>query len=96
MIGARNESLIRNYRRLEFYDDFRLDEMMPLAQTGELPQRILALDNSVVQRLWGETRHPLYQFFFETLHADLEASTVPPLPIGPGDTPGGRHLPAFA
>ena len=96
VVGARNEALIRNYRRLGFVDVFGPDEMMPLAHTGGLPHRILALDNNVLQRRWGETRHPLYQFFFETLHADLEASTVPPLPIRSAGTSEVRRLPAFA
>lgn len=96
VVGARNEALIRNYRRLGFVDVFGPGEMMPLAHTGGLPHRILALDNNVLQRRWGETRHPLYQFFFETLHPDLEASKVPPIPIGSVDTPKGWRLPAFA
>ncbi|MBX3641702.1 MAG: hypothetical protein KF720_01375 [Rubrivivax sp.] len=96
VVGARNEALIRNYRRLGFVDVFAPDQMMPLAHTGGLPHRILALDNNVLKRRWGETRHPLYQFFFETQHADLEASTMPVLHTVPGDAAEGRHLPALA
>ena len=96
VVGARNEALIRNYRRLGFVDVFGPDEMMPLAHTGGLPHRILALDNNALQRRWGETRHPLFQFFFETLHPDLEASMMPPLPILSARTPEGRRLPALA
>jgi len=96
VVGARNEALIRNYRRLGFVDVFGPDEVMPLAHTGGLPHRILALDNNSLQRRWCEMRHPLCQFFFETLHADLEASTVPPQSILSGDTLEGRRLPALA
>ena len=73
VVGARNEALIRNYRRLGFVDVFGPDEVMPLAHTGGLPHRILALDNNALQRRWDEMRHPLFQFFFETTHADLDA-----------------------
>lgn len=73
-VGARNEALIRNYKRLGFIDVFGSDRLMPLAHTGGLPHRILAFDTASAQRRWGEMRHPLYQFVFETTHADLDAS----------------------
>jgi hypothetical protein len=96
VIGARNEALIRNYRRLGFVDVFGPDELKPLAHTGGMPHRIIALDNSSLQRRWGEARHPLYGYFFETRHADLEASKAPPQPIVVGETPGIRRLAAHA
>jgi hypothetical protein len=76
VVGARNEALIRNYRRLGFVDVFGADQLVPLDHTGGLPHRIMAFDATAAQRRWGEMRHPLYQFVFETLHADLEASTT--------------------
>jgi hypothetical protein len=96
VVGARNEALIRNYRRLGFVDVFGPDELRPLAHTGGLSHRIMAFDNTSAQRRWGELRHPLYQFVFETQHADLHASTVPVLPALSGDTPGRRRLTALA
>jgi hypothetical protein len=56
----------------------------------------MAFDNTSAQRRWGEMRHPLYQFVFETLHADLDAATVPLLPTRSADPPDGRRLPALA
>jgi hypothetical protein len=96
VVGARNEALIRNYRRLGFIDVFGPDELMPLAHTGGLPHRIMAFDNTLAQQRWGEMRHPLYQFVFETLHADLEASTTPQFPLLPADPTGKWRLPALA
>lgn len=96
VVGARNEALIRNYRRLGFVDVFGPEELMPLAHTGGLPHRIMAFDNTSAQRRWGELRHPLYQFIFETQHTDLEASTVPVVPLPSGDTTDSRRLPALA
>ena len=96
VVGARNEALIRNYRRLGFIDVFGPEELMPLAHTGGLPHRIMAFDNTLAQRRWGEMRHPLYQFVFETQHADLDAASMPqfpPLPVEPTDI---RRLPAMA
>lgn len=75
VVGARNEALIRNYKRLGFVDVFGPDERMPLAHTGGVPHRILAFDNVSARRRWSELKHPLYDFVIETEHADLEACT---------------------
>jgi hypothetical protein len=71
VVGARNEALIRNYRRLGFVDVFRRDELKPLAHTGGVLHSILAFDASAAKREWGRMRHPLYSFMFETEHEDL-------------------------
>ena len=95
-VGARNEALIRNYRRLGFIDVFANDQLMPLAHTGGLPHRIMAFDNTAAYRRWRESRHPLYHFFVETEHAELAAAnglqSHMPIEIGPG----GHAQPALA
>ena len=96
VVGARNEALIRNYRRLGFIDVFGPDELMPLQHTGGLPHRIMAFETTSAQRRWGEMRHPLYQFVFETQHADLDASTTSQVPMLLGRRAGDRRLPALA
>lgn len=75
VVGARNEALIRNYRRLGFVDLFGPDQLMPLAHTGGLPHRILAFDNASADRQWRQLKHPLYGFVVETEHAELQACT---------------------
>jgi hypothetical protein len=96
VVGARNEALIRNYRRLGFIDVYGPDRLMPLAHTGGLPHRIMAFENTSAQRRWGEARHPLYRFVFETEHADLEACTLPHEPLRPAgfDSPWLQPVPA--
>jgi hypothetical protein len=96
VVGARNDALIRNYVRLGFVDVFSPDEQMPLAHTGGLPHRIMAFDTTSAQRRWGEMRHPLYQFVFETLHADLDASRTRRAPALPVGLPEVRWQPALA
>ncbi len=96
VVGARNEALIRNYRRLGFVDVFGPDKLMPLAHTGGLPHRIMAFDNTSAKRRWGEPRHPLYRFVFETRHSDLEASTLPMVPLASGGSSWTRRLRALA
>lgn len=79
VIGARNEALIRNYRRLGFIDVFGRDELMPLAHTGGLMHRILAFDVASAEGAWAAARHPLYGFMVQTLHEDLQLELAHPL-----------------
>lgn len=96
VIGARNEALIRNYRRLDFVDVFGPEQLMPLAHAGGLPHRIMAFDNTSAERRWGAMRHPLYQFVFETVHADLDACTLTRGEAQPLYLTGFRQQPALA
>ena len=59
-----------------FLEFFGQEDLMPLAHTGGLPHRIMAFENTSAERRWGEMRHPLYHFVFETVHADLEACSA--------------------
>jgi len=72
VIGARNEALIRNYRRLGFKDVFGPDDRFPLAHAGGLPHRILSFDVAGAERSWRASGHPLYAFMVDTYHADLQ------------------------
>lgn len=80
VIGARNEALIRNYRRLGFIDALGHDELVPLAHTGGLMHRILAFDVLSAERAWAAARHPLYEFMVQTQHEDLEVDLPQRLP----------------
>lgn len=70
VIGARKDSLIRNYRRLGFVDVF--DELQALAHTGGLLHRIMSFDVARAERAWSAAGHPLYPFMVGTLHDDLQ------------------------
>jgi hypothetical protein len=96
VIGARNEALIRNYRRLGFFDVFGAEELQPLGHTGGLPHRIMAFDVAGARRAWQAAQHPLYGFMVETVHPDLQL-----LPVGTGNLrwpawPGTQPQPAAA
>ncbi|HNU12203.1 MAG TPA: hypothetical protein PKJ45_12710 [Rubrivivax sp.] len=71
VIGARRESLIRNYQRLGFVDVFGAEATVPLAHTGGLPHRILSFDVAGAERAWAEQGHALYTFMVRTRHDDL-------------------------
>jgi len=87
VIGARNEALVRQYRRLGFVDAHPEQEMVPLAHAGGLPHRVLLLDTYAVERTWRQNQHGLYSFFFETFHPDIDLATEASVP---------RHLEALA
>jgi hypothetical protein len=72
VIGARNEALVRNYRRLGFRDVLAPGDRVPLPHAGGLPHQILAFDLVGAERDWLERRHPLYAFMVETYHRDLQ------------------------
>ena len=95
VIGARKESLIRNYRRLGFGDVFEGGALMPLAHTGGLPHRILCFDVAGAERMWAQGRHPLYTVMVGTRHDDLRV--LPPLPAPAAPRQAAlRGLPALA
>ncbi len=80
VISARNDALIRQYRRLGFSDLFD-GRMVNLMHVGRLDHKILAFNVTAAERNWREPRHPLYEFIFDTSHPDIELfSTEPALP----------------
>jgi hypothetical protein len=91
-IGARNEALIRNYRRLGFIDVLGNGEQVPLAHTGGLLHRILAFDVVSAEKTWAAARHPLYGFMVQTQHEDLQIELPHPVAMRP--LPGLAQLAA--
>lgn len=71
VIGARNDALIRMYRRLGFVDVLGPDDRVPLSHAGGLAHRILAFDVMGAERSWHASGHPLYEFMVGTFHPDL-------------------------
>jgi len=92
IVGARNEALIRNYRRLGFVDVFEPDQLMPLAHTGGMPHRIMAFNVASAERTWAAVRHPLYGFMVQTQHEDLQLDLS--LPLGLRSLPSPIQLAA--
>lgn len=71
VIGARSESLVRQYHRLGFTDVGDGTEV-PLAHAGGLPHRILAFDVTSAERNWHAAAHPFYEFMVGCVHPDIE------------------------
>ena len=84
VIGARNEALVRQYRRLGFKDLFNDGHFVPLLHAGRLDHRILTFKVTTAESEWREAQHPLYDFMIETAHPDIQLfSTRSALPARP-------------
>lgn len=76
IIGARNEALVRQYRRLGF-DELHPDGgPVPLPYAGGLPHHVLTFDTYAAERTWKAGQHGLYDFVFETHHPDIQLYTA--------------------
>lgn len=71
VVGARNDALIRQYRRLGLTDVYPQAEPVALSYAGGLPHRILKFDVTAAERNWFAVSHPLYPFMVGTVHPDI-------------------------
>ena len=72
VIGARSEALVRQYRRLGFYDLHADGRCVPLAYAGGVPHRVLVFDSMTAERAWHAAKNGLYGFMIDTLHPDID------------------------
>jgi hypothetical protein len=71
VITARSP-LDREYEAMLFEDVFGYRQFIPMAHVGNLPHRVLAGEVGVARQRWEEAKHPLFQFVFQTHHADID------------------------
>jgi hypothetical protein len=76
VIGARSEALERQYKRIGFHNLLDEGRTVPLIHAGGLEHRVMAFNVSTTERTWRESRHPLYEFFFDTFHPDIQMFPV--------------------
>jgi len=72
VIGARSDSLVRQYRRLGFTELLGEGVSVPLAHAGNLPHRVLGFDVTSAERNWHASQHPFYEFMVGTYHPDIQ------------------------
>lgn len=72
MVIAGRSPIDRQYERLMFTDVFPESGFIPLKHANNIPHRVMALEVAKVESLWRMANHPLYSFFFQTYHPDLE------------------------
>lgn len=71
MVVAGRSPIDRQYQRLLFEDVYPGQGFIPLRHAGNMPHRVMALRVPEVEPKWKEARHPLYDYFFRTGHADI-------------------------
>ena len=62
----------RQYEQLTFIDVFPDRAPIPLHHVGNIPHRVMAFDIESFEVRWQAARHPLLDFFFHTLHPDID------------------------
>ena len=82
MVVAGRHPVDRDYVGLRFRDVFDEGAMFPMAHAGNTPHRVLALRVPDVKRVWENPRHPLYRFFFESEHPDIQLERGMPEFVG--------------
>ncbi|MCB1949964.1 MAG: hypothetical protein H6936_00115 [Burkholderiales bacterium] len=72
MIICARRPLQKLYYGLAFEDIFPDKESIPFPHIGNIPHRVLKLRVGDVEKIWNAMDHPLYNFFFETQHPELD------------------------
>jgi hypothetical protein len=76
MVITARPPLDRIYAGLTFEDIDQPGLLIPIPYVGHIPHRILRLNVADVEPRWQAMEHPLYRFFFETVHPDLHLDDV--------------------
>ena len=66
----------RQYEQMLFVDVFPEDGLVPLRHVGNIPHRVMAFEIATFQQRWTEARHPMLDFFFNTVHPDIDIGPV--------------------
>jgi hypothetical protein len=66
----------RQYDRLLFKDIYPELGYMPFQHVGNMPHRVMSLKVDDVFSLWEAARHPLFNFFFNTYHEDINVMDI--------------------
>jgi len=72
MVIAARSPLDRQYEALLFQDVLPGGEFTPMRHAGNIPHRVLAFNVELAEDNWSQARHPLYNFVFNTNHADID------------------------
>ena len=76
MVITAREPLDRLYESLLFQDVLPGGGMVPIHHVGNIPHRVMALSVLDGYSAWAEANHPLFRFFFQTIHPDIRLSEI--------------------
>lgn len=71
-VVAGRKPLDRQYERLLFKDVYPGMGFIPMKHGGNIPHRVMALNVASLEPSWREAGHPLYRFFFNIYHPDID------------------------
>ncbi len=70
----------RQYEQLLFSDVFPEQGAVPLRHVGNIPHRVMAFEIASFEQRYRDAAHPLFNFFFNTQHPDIDVGPArPPL-----------------
>ena len=72
MVITARSPVDRQYDRLMFKDVYPELGYIPVEHVGNLLHRVMCLQVNAVHGLWGAALHPLFNFFFKTVHEDID------------------------
>jgi hypothetical protein len=76
MVITARSPVDRHYDRLLFKDVYPEMGYIPFKHVGNLPHRVMSLQVGLVNEIWEDAQHPLFNFFFRTFHDDINVSTA--------------------
>ena len=68
----------RQYEQLLFTDVFPEQVAVPLRHVGNIPHRVMAFEIASFEQRYRDARHPLFNFFFNTHHPDIDVGPSTP------------------
>ena len=71
-VATGRPTVARQYEQLLFSDVFPERGAIPLAHVGNLEHRVMAFEIETFEARWAAAGHPLYKFFFDTKHPDID------------------------
>jgi hypothetical protein len=71
-VASGRPTVARQYEQLMFIDVFPELGLVPLLHAGNIPHRVMAFEIETFEARWAAARHPMYKFFFDTQHPDID------------------------
>lgn len=76
-VASGRPTVARQYEQMLFVDVFPELGLIPLHHAANIPHRVMAFEIETFEARWAAARHPLYKFFFETRHPDIDVGPKP-------------------
>lgn len=76
MVAGGRKPIDRMYDGLNFFDVAEKNAFYAMQHAGGFLHRAMYLPMATGQETWRANKHPLYKFFFETTHPDIDISGV--------------------